>query len=302
MKTMNFGGLARSAIASLVLLTLGATQTFAQKTYAIAPVTFSTGYTVEGFIVTDGSTGALTAANIVSYEVQVNGAVPFTFAPTNPNARVSVGYLGGAIIASASSIILPLDADLGNPYQELNFESNDQSADCFRQIRWTNNAFGGLPEGISGVEYTNRCGRPGPEGVFVNMTLPTRPQFVQTVATANSHAFAGPFEPYAPPDQKQFRSGRTIPLKWQITEDGVAVDSSAYPAAISVIGPAQCGQTGGSPVTVETSGQSGYRYDIATMTWHFNWNTSPSLVGCFSIVLEQPQLGLLQSYPIKLVR
>ena len=302
MKTTNLCGLVRSTIVSLVLLPLGASQVFAQKTYAIAPVMFSTGYTVEGFIVTDGSTGSLTAANIVSYEVRVNGAVPFIFAPSNPNGRVSVGYLGGAVIASATSIILPLDADLGNPYQELNFDSYDGSAACFRQIRWTNNAFGGLPEGISGVEYTNSCGGPGPGGVFVNMTLPTRPQFVQTVAVANNRAFAGLFSPYAPPEQRQFRSGRTIPLKWQITEDDAAADSSAYPAAVSVVGPAQCGQTGGNPITVQTSGESGYRYDTATRTWSFNWNTSPGLEGCFTIVLEQPQLGLLKSYPIKLVR
>lgn len=297
MRIMSLGIFARGAFASFAMI-FWIPPALAQKTYALTPVTFGNGYTVEGFIVTDGSIGNLAASNIVSYEVRVNGPVPYVFTPSNPNGRVSIGFLGGTVISSASTLVLPLDTDPGNPYQELNFETSDDTNGCFRQIRWTNNVFSGTPDGVSSVEYSNFCGR----DIFVNMTLPTRPQLSQTVAVANSRAFAGLIEPYAPPEQKQFRSGRTIPLKWQITEDGQAIDSSAYPASVTAFGPTQCGQTGGNPVTVETSGDSGYYYELSSKTWKFNWNTSPSLVGCFTIVLEQPQLGLLKSFAIKLVR
>lgn len=298
---MNMKDFVRSVFAALAISLLGVTSAFAQRTYALNPVTFGNGYTVEGFIVTDGTIGALTATNVTSYEVRVLGPVPYIFTPSNRSGRVSIGAPGGVVIASISALTLPLDTDPGNPYQELNFESSDSSTGCFRQIRWTNNAFSGTPDGISGVEYSNFCGF-GPGGVGVNMTLPVRPQFVQTIAVANTHAFSNLLQPYSSPEIKQFRSGRTIPLKWQITEEGQLIDSSAYPASVGVIGPAQCGQTGGDIITVQTSGGSGYQYDTITKTWQFNWNTSPGLDGCFTIILEQPQLGLVKSFPIKLVR
>lgn len=156
----------------------------------------------------------------------------------------------------------------------------------------------------TGVTLPDRVVASDGAAYFIDTSTGTGSARILRVSTSAPPTFgiAGLYAPYGPPDQKQFRSGRTIPLKWQITESGQVIDSSTYVASISVIGPAACGETGGNVVTVETSGGSGYQYDAATKTWQFNWNTASSMEGCFTVLLDQPQLGLSASFPIRLAR
>ena len=105
--------------------------------------------------------------------------------------------------------------------------------------------------------------------------------------------FNGLMAPYAPPEEKTFKFGRTIPLKWQYTDfDGNVVDSvDAYPVVEYQFAGMVTG--GGDLELTEDPGLSGLRYNIDTKTWQFNWQTKglKDGAGTYKIWITNIQTG-----------
>ena len=129
---------------------------------------------------------------------------------------------------------------------------------------------------------------PGSEGRFDNLVV----QYL--------YGFEGLLPPYAPPDEKAFKLGSTIPLKWQYTDsDGNVVDSAD---ANPTVGFVYMGAGGGTGTLEEEDapGASGLRYDDLTMTWQFNWQTKGRLVGTYEITITSGQAESSDIFPIAL--
>ena len=97
------------------------------------------------------------------------------------------------------------------------------------------------------------------------------------------YGFGGLMAPYAPPEEKTFKVGRTIPLKWQFTDllgDSSAANPSVEikPVVSNSITPVE-----GTPIVVDDPGNSGYQYDWETDTWQFNWQTKYLAAGLYHI-------------------
>jgi hypothetical protein len=113
---------------------------------------------------------------------------------------------------------------------------------------------------------------------------------------AGIYGFNGLLAPYAPPpDQKIFKLGRTIPLKWQYTGfDGNVVDSfDANPEVnYQFVG----GESGnGELVITDDPGSSGFHYDttLGIWKWQFNWQTKglEEGIGTYKIWITSIQTG-----------
>ena len=109
---------------------------------------------------------------------------------------------------------------------------------------------------------------------------------------AGIYGFNGLLAPYAPPEQKAFKAGSTIPLKWQYTDSAGPVDSENASPVVGWIfmGP----PVNGSDILEEEDapGASGLRYDALTMTWQFNWQTTKSFTpGQYDIYIKINQTG-----------
>ena len=113
--------------------------------------------------------------------------------------------------------------------------------------------------------------------------------------------FRGLLAPYAAPPRR-FRGNRTIPLKWQYTdEEGVVVGSPDADPTLTVQGPFPCGEeTSGEVIDVSASGSSGYQYDGATATWQFNWSTHGIPSGCYAIQVTSAHAQPSPVFPIQL--
>jgi hypothetical protein len=113
----------------------------------------------------------------------------------------------------------------------------------------------------------------------------------------------GLFEPYADPTHRSFKSGSTIPLKWQYTRDGSLFDSGSATPVINVYGPVTCGDTiSVDTVVINDAGSSGLRYDSASKTWQFNWKTSNSLRDCYYVQISNSTIGVTKTFPIKIAK
>ena len=110
---------------------------------------------------------------------------------------------------------------------------------------------------------------------------------------AGIYGFNGLMAPYAPPEEKTFKFGRTIPLKWQYTDfNSNVVDSvDAYPVVEYQF--AGTGNGGGDLELTEDPGLSGLRYNIDTKTWQFNWQTKglKDGAGTYKIWITNIQTG-----------
>ena len=114
--------------------------------------------------------------------------------------------------------------------------------------------------------------------------------------------FNGLLAPYKGPP-KAFKSGSSIPLKWQYTGlSDTAVDSSAANPSVEIKPVASNGEpVEGTPIVVEAPGSSGYHYDSETNTWHFNWQTKDREAGDYNIYIINDWTGqTFGPYPIKL--
>jgi len=110
---------------------------------------------------------------------------------------------------------------------------------------------------------------------------------------AGIYGFNGLMAPYATPEEKKFKAGRTIPLKWQYTNfDGNVVDSfDAYPVVEFQF--AGAGSGDGILELTEDPGESGLRYDSDAKTWQFNWQTKDLIegIGTYNIWITSEQTG-----------
>ena len=106
-----------------------------------------------------------------------------------------------------------------------------------------------------------------------------------------NYGFNGLMAPYALPDEKVFKAGRTIPLKWQYTDfDGKVIDSvDANPEVKYQF--AGVGSGDGAPVDTDDPGSSGLRYDSGTKTWQFNWQTNKEFGGKYNIWIASNLTG-----------
>ena len=132
---------------------------------------------------------------------------------------------------------------------------------------------------------------PGSEGRFDNVVV----QYLYG-------GFKGLLPPYAPPEQKTFKVGRTIPLKWQYTDsDGNVVDSANANPVIECIFKGD-GNGSGTLEEEDAPGASGLHYDSSTFTWIFNWQTKDELVGLYEITITSGQAESESSsaFPIEL--
>src|SRR5262249_4818993 len=82
-----------------------------------------------------------------------------------------------------------------------------------------------------------------------------------------------------PPAGKTFNTGSAIPLRWQFTLGGVAVNSTSAMPRITIAGPS-VNQT----FTPADPGSSSFQPPSAAngWTWQFNWQT-PAVAGTFSV-------------------
>jgi len=88
-----------------------------------------------------------------------------------------------------------------------------------------------------------------------------------------NYGFNGLIDPYAPPEEKTFKFGRTIPLKWQYTDFGGNVVDSVDANPVVKCQFVDTGNGVGELELTEYPGSSGLRYDNDTKTWQFNWQT-----------------------------
>lgn len=97
-----------------------------------------------------------------------------------------------------------------------------------------------------------------------------------------NYAFSGLKVPYAPPPTS-FQQNRVIPIVWQYTgSNGQVTDSAGANPTVNIYGPVNCGSTTSAPITVDSVGQTGYRYDPTTQTWQFRWQASVE-PACYTI-------------------
>ena len=75
--------------------------------YQVQPYALSDGFAVAGgFIETDGTIGALTIDNIMDFEIEVSGRMPYVFRPDSPGARFGIA---GQIVATPTTIEVSVD-------------------------------------------------------------------------------------------------------------------------------------------------------------------------------------------------
>ncbi len=118
---------------------------------------------------------------------------------------------------------------------------------------------------------------------------------------AQPYDLPGLLDPYGPPDEKKFKAGSVVPLKWQYTNNGVVFNSAEFQPTLSINGPVSCSEGSvGAPITVDAPGNSGLQYLAPDNTWQFNWKTQKNVNGCFTITIEQATLGVTKVFPIRI--
>lgn len=98
-----------------------------------------------------------------------------------------------------------------------------------------------------------------------------------------------------PPVVNLGRAGRTIPLKFQLSDaNGVFISSTTPLPATIKIQEVACSTFNGDPVDPNTlpdanpTGSTSLRYDPTTNQWIFNWQTSKTMAGkCYKIIVYQ---------------
>ena len=113
--------------------------------------------------------------------------------------------------------------------------------------------------------------------------------------------FNGLLSPYAEPP-RAFKTGSSIPLKWQYTDAaGNVMDSSAADPEFQIVRVSGDLPVAGDPIVVDYPGNSGLRYDIDTDMWIFNWQTKDWTAGVYNISITSVQTGQANGpFPIQL--
>jgi len=107
------------------------------------------------------------------------------------------------------------------------------------------------------------------------------------------YGFNGLMAPYAPPGEKAFKAGRTIPLKWQYTHFDGNVDDSTYADPVVEYQFVSMENGGGELVFLPAAdpGSSGLHYDTTAgiWQWQFNWQTKDLSTGIYKILITSVQ-------------
>jgi hypothetical protein len=104
-----------------------------------------------------------------------------------------------------------------------------------------------------------------------------------TVHVVGRYAFSGFMNPIDnPPLVNTGKAGRTYPVKWRHTLNGVAVSD---PASITLrFAPSVCGSAPTDALETTASGGTELRFDSGSGSWTYNWKT-PSAPGCYTLSL-----------------
>jgi hypothetical protein len=98
------------------------------------------------------------------------------------------------------------------------------------------------------------------------------------------YAFSGFVSPVDnPPTLNTGRAGRTYPVKWLHTLNGVAVTDPASIVAIR-FAPMNCGLAEADALETTATGSTDLRFDASANLWVYNWKT-PSTPGCYALTL-----------------
>jgi|GEM_PF-6582023 len=126
---------------AFLIIGFGVSASRADIVYFVSPETLSSGYSMSGFIKTNGTLGDLAPADILDYEINVTGgSIPYQFTPMNPGASISIGF-GGVLLADPS-LLVNVDLFAGSPTQSFTIEAADSSdpncvfSPCTQTIRW----------------------------------------------------------------------------------------------------------------------------------------------------------------------
>jgi hypothetical protein len=158
-------------------------------------------------------------------------------------------------------------------------------------------------DGIQMAEITNVSKTPAEQYLgsfreerFFNGTI-DEVRIWSTALTADQlilyNDYSGLLAPYKGPD-KAFKSGSSIPLRWQYTTDDllVAVNSSTANPSIKIDPVEPSGEPiDGTLIVADDPGSSGYHYDSETNTWHFNWKTEGYEAGDYNIYIINDWTG-----------
>ena len=117
-----------------------------------------------------------------------------------------------------------------------------------------------------------------------------------TITVTTDYGFVG-VQNLPPPPTKTFKPGSSVPLRWQFTADGVAVDSRLADPQIIITGP-----SGTMSFTPTDPGRSSFQPPTAAngWTWQFNWQTVTATGtnlpgGVYTVAVKSQQTG--QTFP-----
>jgi len=102
------------------------------------------------------------------------------------------------------------------------------------------------------------------------------------------YAFNGFLPPIAnPPVVNIAKAGQTIPVKWQLLDSGGKYISDVGAVASLQSAPSACDAAPSVIIwdTVEPAGGSSLRYDAVSQQFVYNWQTSKSWTGCWTLQL-----------------
>jgi hypothetical protein len=89
------------------------------------------------------------------------------------------------------------------------------------------------------------------------------------------------------PAVNKAKAGRTIPVKFQLTDENGAYISDLGAVTGIWYQKSLCAGTSGDELyESDTSGSSGLRYDTDANQFIFNWQTAKGMTGCYSLILE----------------
>jgi len=104
-----------------------------------------------------------------------------------------------------------------------------------------------------------------------------------------NYGFLGPQPPYVAPPTL-FKAGSVIPLRWQYTDSvGKVVNSATAQPQVFI---------NGAPAVAP--GNNSLSYDPSTMTWQFNWKTTGSKAGYYTIQIKSVQIGQENDFLVRL--
>lgn len=244
------------------------------------------------------------------YLIDTNNPFDFDCGVTGWNiyadASVPVGFMIYRLTGSTWSVIYngSGSADLKTPVAD---QVNSYSLSTPIQVKAGDyvGLYSGSGAGAVSFDWvgSNILYTPSNAGPTAQEGASARTYSVNAIGVIN-YGFSGLLSPYATPDEKAFKVGSSIPLKWQYTDaiSGDVIDSADAAPMVKIIGVgAEDGEEGVELEDIADPGLSGLRYDSLTQTWQFNWQTKGQPAGRYNISIYSYQNGVTNGpFPILL--